>query len=98
MLADKAISLGVNRIAALVVEVEWCLAFVEAFERRLIEKGGISVITETVLGDQVDNSAVLSKLLAEKPDAIFFSLLLGQSGPVIKRIRELGYRVVSQGY
>ena len=92
LLADKAIALGAKRIAAITVEDEWTLAFEKEFERRFLERGGTEVIAETILGDQVDTSALLAKLIGEKPDAIFFNLLLAQAGPVIKRIRELGFR------
>jgi branched-chain amino acid transport system substrate-binding protein len=90
---DKAVELGVKKMAALSGVTEYSKTWMELFKEEWAKRKG--VITDVSTADyskETDFYTHLTKLIAGKPDGI---LLIGPSEPcglIIKQSRELGFK------
>ncbi|EYB69798.1 branched-chain amino acid ABC transporter, periplasmic amino acid-binding protein [Deinococcus phoenicis] len=62
----------------------------EQAEKELKAKGATIVQSEGVAAEERDFTAIITKLQALKPDAIYFGGLYGQVGPFAKQLRDKG--------
>jgi branched-chain amino acid transport system substrate-binding protein len=90
---DKAVELGVKKMACLPGVTEYSKTWMELFKEEWAKRKG--VITDVSVADysrETDFYTHLTKLIAGKPDAI---LLIGPSEPcglIVKQARELGFK------
>jgi len=90
---DKAVELGVKKMAAIPGVTEYSKTWMELFKEEWAKRKG--VITDVSVADysrETDFYTHLTKLIAGKPDCI---LLIGPSEPcglIVKQSRELGFK------
>ncbi|WP_135229148.1 branched-chain amino acid ABC transporter substrate-binding protein [Deinococcus fonticola] len=66
-------------------------------EKAMKAKGATIVQSEGVAAEERDFTAVITKIQALKPDAIYFGGLYGQIGPFLKQLRDKGVKVPLMG-
>ena len=90
---DKAVELGVKKMAALPGVNEYSKTWMELFKEEWAKrKGVITDVSPADYSKETDFYTHLTKLIAGKPDCI---LLIGPSEPcglIVKQSRELGYK------
>lgn len=90
---DKAVELGVKKMACLPGVTEYSKTWMELFKEEWAKrKGVITDVTPADYSKETDFYTHLTKLIAGKPDGI---LLIGPSEPcglIVKQARELGFK------
>ena len=91
-LAQAVWNAGYRRVAEINLQDEWNKSLAQAFEQALRRRGAEVVFADEVLATETDFSTLLTRLAAHAPDAVFVNSLPGQTGTLVRRMRELGMR------
>ena len=89
-LAEKATSLGLRKVAVITLEDEWLSSLTQEFNIALKQRGGQVLLNASVLPSELDFGALIGKI--KDADAVFMNLGIAQSGPFLRRLRELGVK------
>lgn len=89
-LADHVMFENVKKIAIITGEDEWLLSYTAKFKEHY---QGEVISSEQILGTDYDYNSLLTKIKAKKADGLFVNLSLAQGAVVIKRARELGFKI-----
>lgn len=92
MLAKKMIEHGAKKVAALGLQDEYLVALQKSTTEELKKLGATVVYDETVTDNELDFNTLISRIAAKQPDYLLINFGLGQSGVVIRKIRERGLK------
>jgi branched-chain amino acid transport system substrate-binding protein len=90
-LANHAVNQGAQKIAVIAQQDEWSELIAGAFENKAKELGGTVILSEKIQPLVKDFRSQITKLVAEKTDAVFIPFLPGAIGPFISQARQQGY-------
>lgn len=89
-IAEKAVQMGKKRVAVVSLEDEYTVSVRDNFAAELKERGGKIIYSQTLSPSETELATVVSKIKESRPDAILINLGLGQTGVLVRRIREQG--------
>jgi len=89
-IAQEAFKTGWRRAAVLASQQPWDAVQGEAFSREFQKLGGVISRKESPLSDATDLRAMLTRIVATKPDGIFLANY-SRIGVTGKQLRQLGY-------
>ncbi len=91
-------TLKLSRLAVLTdVKSDYSVGLAEVFRRRFLALGGTVVAEESYAKGDSDFRAVLTRMKAKRPDAIFIPGYYSDAGPIARQARELGLESVLLG-
>ena len=79
-----------ERVAIISAEDDWTLSLRDGLVEALKKHKIAVVYNEEVSREEQDFSSILLRMRSKQPDAVFVNVVLGNSGVLIKKIRELG--------
>lgn len=91
-LAKKILEKNIKTMAAVGLQDEFLVALQDETIKTFKKAGGQVLLDERITEADVDLSSLVSKLSGAKPDLIFVNLGIGQTGFLIRKIREQGMR------
>lgn len=93
VLADEALKRGWKKVAFVQEQLDYPLGILKAFSAKF-EQGGGTIVKEEFPTTTTDFRSILTKLKAEKPDALFIDSQTPASGErVLKQIGELKWNI-----
>jgi branched-chain amino acid transport system substrate-binding protein len=91
-MAEYAASKEWTKGAVLNVNAEAGISYADAFKHRFKELGGIIIIEEMYEKDAQDMRTQAAKIIAAKPEFVYFPGFAKDIGMSMKQLRELGYK------
>ncbi len=89
-ISQKALKLGLKKMAIITLEDEWTLSLTEQFTKAYTSTGGRVVFDERLTEADTDLSSLITRISQSGADAIFVNLALAHSGLLIRKLRERG--------
>lgn len=99
-LASKSIASGERSFAVVYAEDEYMTSVSQGFRESAVKLGGDVVFFESILASEFDIRSIILKMRRKVPDAIFLNVSVPQIAPLVRQVRELGFkgRVLSNIY
>jgi len=98
MAAFARSTLKLSRLAVLTdVKSDYSVGLADVFRRRFVALGGTVVAEESYAKGDSDFRAVLTRMKAHQPEAIFIPGYYSDAGPIARQARELGLQAVLLG-
>jgi ABC-type branched-subunit amino acid transport system substrate-binding protein len=79
-----------KRFAIVTTEDEWMISVSDGFRETFLADGGSVVLDETTPGEEQNLSSLALRVRSSGAEALFANLAIGQIGPFVRRLRELG--------
>jgi len=90
IMANWARELGFKRVAVLYVRNAWGTGLQQAFQPAFTKLGGVITTSQGMAVEDTDFRAVLTKIAADSPDAVFAPLYTRAAGLMVRQAKELG--------
>tara|TARA_Y100000294_G_scaffold72049_1_gene68142 strand:- start:65 stop:1216 length:1152 start_codon:yes stop_codon:yes gene_type:complete len=82
-----------KKIAAVTdVSNDWSVTLRDAFVKEAKKRGIKLIASESVQGRETDFFAVLNKVKAKRPEALFVNVMIDQGPPMVRQAHEIGLR------
>ncbi len=82
-----------KKVAAVTdVSNDWSVTLRDAFVKEAKKRGVKLIASESVQGRETDFFAVLNKVNAKRPEALFFNVMIDQGPPMVRQAHEIGLR------
>jgi branched-chain amino acid transport system substrate-binding protein len=91
-LASYAVKNGAKKVAVISQKDEWSELIASAFNKKVKELGATVVLSDSLQPNIKDFRSQITKLNAEKADAVFIPFLPGAIGPFANQAQQLGYK------
>ncbi len=95
--AQYLLGAGIKKVATIHDKKAYGQGLVEAFTTAFKDGGGTVVAAETINPDDSDFSAVISKVKAAGPEAVYYGGEYPQAGPLSKQMKSAGLKVPLMG-